>query len=446
MANIILPKYKEVFVESQTLVKGKWKVEIVHPNGEVSQPLGDKMRPNLIQDGGIRFLCGHDRTAFSFDGTTSGINHARGIADVISHAFYSAASANPTATNYRGNLLGTDASASYSSVNTTNTCTRVNTANGCVFTKVWDFQAVQTGQHTVREIAIGTRGSSGGENNPVAGSASTGERGYGRPSGFVVFSRFVLPANVTIDTYQFLRLTYTLEISIPATVTPIDVPEIVSGTFSTRGKIKCMGSFGRIFGDMNPDGSVIQRFYTVIGSTNMTARNPWALIGNTELNGIANTTNLAAAALMGADDEFGNGALAITDYDTNVDLPLSLGSTKSATKMLTHQDIGGSITNDPYTAGSNSCSKSAAIFFPATIPNISRWIGGLFFTSQIQRIGSAGTIGTQGDPFTIGIDGASRGICSGWLYNFYDNAGNRRAQFKDINFALRFNYTQTVTR
>jgi len=434
MANIILPKYKETFVENKMLVKGEWKIEIVHPNGEVSQPLGDKMRPNLIQDTGLRFLVGHDRTAFSFDGSSTAMVNAPGIPDVISHATYSSSSANPTATNYRGNMLGTDGG--WTSRNTTNTCSRVDIADGCVYTKVWDFNAVQTGQHTVREIGIGSRGSAICLRD--GGWPSYTESGYGRPTLFNLFSRFVLPSNVVIDTYQFLRLTYTLQVSIPATVTPIEVPNITSGSFSTLGKMKCMGRFRDILGDMNTDGSSIRRTY-VVGSTTHTMGNVWSLIPVTD-----GSCQYASAALMTSDDEFGNGALNINDYAANVALPNTIGSSKSATRLYQHTDIGGSVTNNPYTAGSNSASKSAAIFFPATVPNVSRWIGGVFFTPVITSFN--GNPHIPSDPFSIGIDGSNRGINWGWLYNFYDAFGNKRGQFKDINFALRFNYTQTVTR
>lgn len=432
MANIILPKYKEVFVENKMLVKGEWKIEIVHPNGEVSQPFGDKMRPNLIQDTGLRFLVGHDRSAFSFDGGATGLRHARGIPDVISHAVYSSNAANPTATNYRGNTIAPSADGGWTSRNTTGTCTRVDIADGCVYTKVWDFNAVQTGQHTVREISIGMKDNGGGF--PVQ------ESGYGRPTNFILFSRFVLPSNTILDTFQFLRLTYTLQVSIPALVTPIEVPNITSGSFSTLGKMKAMGRYRDFLGEMGTNGISIEKYYASIGSFTLFAWiNPWALLPCTE-----DSLGYAAAALMGADDEFGNNALNINDYPSNTALPNTIGTTKSATRLYTNVDIGGSITNNAYTAGSNTASKSAAVFFPATIPNVSRWIGGLFFTPTLNRYNGNPYI--PSDPFSIGLDGNGRGFSHGWLYNFYDALGNKRGQFKDINFALRFNYTQTVSR
>jgi hypothetical protein len=205
-----------------------------------------------------------------------------------------------------------------------------------------------------------------------------------------------------------------------------------------------MGRFRDILGDMNTDGSMPLKYYQYINSsTNQQFVRPWALIPNTEV--VSNGFAYAAAALMGSDDEFGNGALHIDEYSSNTALPNTIGTSRSATKLYLHTDIGSSVTNDAYTAGSNTASKSAAIFFPATVPNISRWIGGVFFTPTIIAINNA----PQGltDPFSIGRTGTlSVGIDHGWLYNFFDSLGVRRAQFKDINFALRFNYTQTVTR
>jgi len=434
MANIILPKYKELLVENNVHAQGFWKVEVVNANGEVSQPFGEKLRPNKIQDSGLRILAGH--LPSSYGGSHSAYYS---IADIIAGAVYTNSAANPDATNISTTPLGNSATAGYSSFNSTNTCNIVTHADGVTLTKVWDFLAVTSGQHTVREICIGNRASSGAPQYNV--------REYGIPTGWITFSRFILPSNILLETYQFLRLTYSLRVAIPSIVTPIAVPNIQSGTFSGLGKLKLLGLFSNIFGGMTSAGVGVNSTFSCATcnyqgrSSSSNWRTPWNMIG---VDGSIGDNGLGAI-LLKASDAVGSDSLNIDTFAANTTLyNLQGSSAPTCGQGVNSAGLGGSASSESYTAGSNSASRIATVFFPATNPTTSEWVRGIIFCSDVRTPRYNG----QGEdnfivpsPLTIPITQRH-----GWAYTFYDDLGNPRAMQKDVNFALRLSVRSVVTR
>jgi hypothetical protein len=404
MANLIINRTREVTLGTETFIKGMWKVEIVHPNGEIEKPFGDEMRPNLLMTRGL----------LSLAGTQVGWGS---IARLMVVAQYGNDITASTDRNYKSGVINgwntttSDANtgifnwSGYSSV-TSNTVS-TDTVNGTrVFTKVYDFLAT-TYQHTVREILITDYNDPG---NRGAGRAYQTNSGIGT----TVLSRFVLPAPVTLQQYQFLRLTYSLQVTIPAIVTPINI-DVSSGSFSGLGLLKCVGGYTNIFGSMNSAGTPLDASYRYYGSSTGKPT-PWCMVGQAGTSGY----------LMPGGDSSGSTQVAFPAV--NVDFH-NIGAQASSVRVGT-SSAGSSITNIGYSNSNLSYTRGATLLFPATNPNISNaFIGGIFFTA----------IDDSGGMQAAATDYA------GWYWRFVDGANNPRGQLKDINFALAVNIQHTAS-
>lgn len=398
MANLIINRTREFTLGAETLIKGMWKVEIVHPNGEIEKPFGDEMRPNLLMRRGLTNLAGVG-------------NGWASIAYLMRTAQYGNDVTAPTDRNYGDSYTGnwntttSDSNigifnwSAYSSV-TSNTAS-TDTVNGTrVFTKVYDFLAT-TYQHTVREILI-TDYNSGG-------------RGAGKGTNAYVLSRFVLPEEIKLLQYQFLRLTYSLQVTIPAIVTPINI-DVSSGSFSGLGLLQCVGSYGSIFGGMASNGDPQNATYKRCCGYSDTAKpTPWCMVGTAGAYGV----------LMPGGDEDGSNQVNFPAPNVNFH---NIGIQPSSTRVGT-SSAGSSITNIGFSNGDLSYTRGATLLFPATNPNVSdAYIGGIFFSPI--------------DDANIG-DQTNYG---GWYWRFTDGTPNgKRGQLKDINFALAVNIQHTAS-
>ena len=103
------------------------------------------------------------------------------------------------------------------------------------FRKVYDFPFPSSGL-TVYEMGVRT---------PFGGTG--------------IFSRFVLPSPLYLQTTQFARLYYDFTVSCPAIVSGIPITGLPVGTVNPSGTMKLCGTFGNIFGSMDADGNPITK-------------------------------------------------------------------------------------------------------------------------------------------------------------------------------------------
>lgn len=394
MANLILNKTKEVEIISETRLKGMWKVEVVCPNGEVKKPFGDKMRPNLLMRQGLDMLAG---VTFTDSGS---------IAQFIVGAMYGNNTASPTSrtlytTTNSLPMISNDSQTGFfgwSTFNSTNDCAAqpLTSTGSVIFTKTYDFLAVPNTQ-TVTEILI------------IGGSLTTQQRNTTQLSGGNVLSRFILPSPITLSQYQFLRLTYSLQVTIPATVNYENV-NVSSGDFNGYGLLRRVGTFNRIFGGMSLAGSPLT-YNNVPGAA---YRQPWLMM----------SVNGGTAMLLPGGDANGS-SQPTPPVGPNIDFN---GNPILATSSSVHTNsVGGEMVDEGYSSDSLSRSKRGKVLFAATNPLVSSYIGGIFITP----IGSS----TQNFSTTD---------FQGWYWQFTDLTGqNARGQLKDQNFALVINFRQT---
>jgi hypothetical protein len=289
----------------------------------------------------------------------------------------------------------------WSTYNSTNDCqatpvSPVGSTGAMLFRKTYDFLAVANTQ-TVQEILI-----FGGN------GLQTQQRNTTQLSGGNVLSRFILPSPVTLSQYQFLRLTYSLQVTIPATINYENI-NVSSGDFNGYGILRRVGSFARIFGSMSQAGSPV----TYNNINNVGYRQPWLMM----------STNGATALLLPGGNESGNDQPA-PPIGANIDWN---GNAILASSSAAHTNgTGGEIVDEGYSTDGLSRSKRGKILFPATNPLNSSYIGGIFLTA----IGSSTQSFTQTD-------------YQGWYWQFTDLLNQKRGQLKDLNFALVINFRQT---
>lgn len=406
MANLIINRTREVEIGTETLIKGMWKIEVVCPNGEIKKPLGDEWRPNLLMTRGLLSLAGV-------------LDDWQSIASLMRVAQYGNRTNNPTDRGYNGGVVnstwgsitndtqlnGIFGWSGYSSVGSAGNTVVDNYQIGSrTFTKTYDFLATPNMQ-TVKEIIIT--------------DYNSGDRGTGRADSDIL-SRFILPSPVVLEQYQFLRLTYALQVTIPAIVTPINI-DVQSGDFNGLGQLKCIGQFYNIFGSMDSNGTpqcAVERWAGTSGD--QCKRLPWTMIGQR-----------CTGALMPGGDLAATNQYQFPGINVNIDQ--SIRKTPGSTYVYS-DSAGGSIYDIGYSNGNLSYTRGATLLFPATNPNLTeQYIGGILFTTRLNNSNSYYDMRED----SLGY--------SAWYWRFTDALGARRGQLKDINFALAVNITNTAS-
>lgn len=402
--NILTKNWKEAEVDIGAGVQGMWKVEVVCPNGEIKKPLGDEFRPNLIQDVGLNLLHGQIN-----QNSVSDITNLKSLASIMNGALYGYASGggvNSVGTSYTTTLASGPSLTAGSSrvIQSASFTTEIATGSRAV-TKIYDFGAVSAPQ-TVKEIGIGAFSISnefGGQLDPIG-------------KNYALFSRFVLPGDgVLLESFQFLRVTYTLKMTIPAIITEIPV-NVSSGGFSGLGYFKCVGTFNDLFGSIQNDGTAIDGYAEV----------PWTLIGR--------GTNQQAVPEIGAIqvyclDQAGQQTPEFSAVNGPFGSHPIVGSTVTTTTA--GSSAVPSSRSSQIAVVNNACSKEATLLFPASNPSTQQFIGGIFFRPTNTSMGT-NSIGNTPN--------------AGWYWKFTDTLGGPRGQLKEINFALAINVRQTISR
>lgn len=217
-------------------VKGEYLPYIVNPDGTEEYPLGKEFMPNIITNIGIdRWFTntGFGGTGFLFSDNTflpsinwcrvgSGTNAASASDTALQTQLTDPA---PTTTNFTGSggclSVLTDA-----------------TTLGTVTHKITkQFNPVTAGPVSINEIGLGW----------AATTAST------------LFSRFVTPSTITLQTNQQLRVVYQLTISLPQYITVSSITGLSNNGFSMTGTATAKGlrlvhTPQFLFGELNSSG------------------------------------------------------------------------------------------------------------------------------------------------------------------------------------------------
>lgn len=424
--NILKRRFSEAEVNNQSYVNGEWKIEIVCPNGEIKRPLGDKYRKNLIQDTGLN----------SFNGTYPAFfrgNNLTSINDIIYSAYFGDSSADPFATNKtfltssitnsywtrRINLGLPENTSPYNYDFATGTCT---------FTKAWDFQALDASQtRNVREIIISAtlRPVNSPDIDQMSGQQYTFEN---NPQ---VISRFILPETITLNEFQFLRLYYSIKISVPALVNPIPITVSNNG-FDGTGLLKLVGLWSSVFA---AGGHFYQ--HRAYGGYNYTSKpqTPWSLIGR---------GGISLIPLKGDANPSLN-----WDFPTvNTDFTINYGDAFiDYTRKSTELTSGGSLSpasNVYSTIVGQSISREATLLLQGGSPSAADPMAGFVMLGANDMCEGSNIYNNPGDSPSLGFTALSRYM---WYWKFTDATfSSPRSVIKDPNYGLVVNLRQTMTR
>jgi len=451
--NILNKKYSEAEINNDIMVRGKWKVGVVSQNGEVQFPLGDVWRDNLIQDRGLNMINGtFNSSSVTFTVLSSNTTSAtEGIGNLIKSAFFGDSSSEPFATNKTWLTTTTNSRIYWTSrltvgapENTTSQTTDDLSAGKRTFRRVWDFPSVDSleGPVTVREIAISASAST-----PANGTGSLDQvkgKNYTFNTNTSMFSRFILPSPITLSDFQFLRLYYTIDVTVPAVSVAGTVNvSVQSGSFDGTGKLRLLGQWSSIFGGA---GQFYQ--YRNAQSALLTDSRyppiPWSMIGY---------FGCTMRFLKGKTDASQNFTMPSVGSNLNI-----LYSTDPWFSLTTNQNIdqtsagstltpaAGNVTE--ITPTNNAVSREASMLFPANNPNstINGPIAGVFIFPQ-------GGLGSLNVPYALqfipspNYNNADTAIGGhAWYWQFTDELGNKRSVTKDPNYGLAINIRQTVSR
>lgn len=229
--NIIINKFKEIFLSPQTKISGKWNISIIHKNGEEQFVFGKKYKPNLILNQGLDILASakyyteyngrnwNTIPAFLFGGAQCGIGNSISNDDTsLSNFFKYTDSINDDSCEIVDNII---------------TGTRT-------FKKVYDFPELNENERDILIREIGLTTPWGKENDEEK-----------------LFAKFILPEAIRLMPEQFIRLYYEFSISSPNIINPINIqinPAPTSPNFNPNGSILLAGRFADIFGSFNSNG------------------------------------------------------------------------------------------------------------------------------------------------------------------------------------------------
>lgn len=427
--NILKKRHIETEIENNTHVDGEWKVEIVCQNGEIKKPLGDEWRKNLIQDRGLNIFNG---TYGSFSAGV--VANTNSISAFISSAYFGNSSADPFATD-KTFLTSTNNNIYYTKRNTLNVPENTNPnsddlATGSrTFTKVWDFASLAAGEtRDVREIVIAANTFDGFNNSTDQSKGTQGTFATNIP----VISRFILPSTVTLTEFQFLRLYYSIKVTVPAIVTPVPITLSNNG-FDGTGQLKLIGLWSSIF---SGNGHLWQ--YRLISSqinVVSTPHTPWSLIGR---------DGMAALALEGNSNPNLNFNFPAVGADFSISYANAL---YDATQTVLHTSPGCSVSPSSsvqQTVVNQSVSREATMLFQANNPSVNSPLAGFVFLPRGEGNNmTAGSVPTFTNAQTT--DTALGRYM--WYWRFTDPTfTNPRSVIKDVNYGLVVNLRQTIAR
>jgi hypothetical protein len=192
------------------ILEAKYKVQICRNHEYViSEPLGPGFHKNLITNAGLDFV----------------MQNGQSLTALITAGCRVGSGTNPPAntdTALQTGLKGTQTNFTGGGIQAVN-----DTVNGAVaFTNVYEF-AAEVGSVTYNELGIANSGS---------------------PTGGTQMTRALFGSPINLTSGQNLRLTYTLNISCPATVTSIPVSLAAVNGFNISGNMRLCGTFSVVFG------------------------------------------------------------------------------------------------------------------------------------------------------------------------------------------------------
>lgn len=232
-------------------VKGEYLPYIVNPDGTEEYPLGKEFMPNVITNIGIdRWMTNaslvvyggsqHDDTfapSISFCRVGSGTNAASASNTALQTQLTDPA---PTSTNFTG------------SGGCLSVLTNATTLGTVTHKITKQFLPVTAGPVSINEIGLGW----------TASNANT------------LFSRFVTPSTITLQTNQVLRVVYQLTVSLPQYITVSSITGLSNNGFSMTGTAAAKGlrlvhTPQFVFGELNSSGTFSGTYNSFI----------WAQIG-----------------------------------------------------------------------------------------------------------------------------------------------------------------------
>lgn len=427
--NILIKRFIEGEINNNIHVDGKWKVEVVCPNGEIKKPLGDKWRKNLIQDRGLNIFNG----TFS----TSIVSSPNGYSldNFIYSAVFGDDGSNPFSTNnikqtsLNANTYWTSRLTQNVPENANPTKYTDNLSEGSrTFTRAWDFPALADGEtRSVKEILITTmsQGSSSTSADQIKGSQ------YSLYTNMPVISRFVLPQAIPLTRFQFLRLYYSIKVTVPSIATAVNL-NLQSGDFDGTGQLKLVGAWSRIFGSL---GHYWQYRENNAYTSTVNLWCPWSLIGRDGVGG---------AIVKGNTDPNLNYNFPLP----NVDSPITYSRLSVDTQTVTNNSAGGSMSSPQgnateLTVVNDSVSREATLLFPANNPSNEEPIGGIFIVPSASL--TAGSVPLYTDSRTPSTAPAAGGVF--WYWRFTNETFSApRSEIKDRNYGLAINLRQTMSR
>lgn len=232
--NLIFKKFEEFTLNPNISIGGKWNISIVRNNGAEIFPFGKKMKKNMILNQGLDIIASNKYFAAS-----NGFNWNTIPGFLLGDAVVGGNSYNtldPSDTEL-GNLL----QVSYQTLPDRCVMTDNYTNGSRTFSKVYDFPRGNTQGLKIREIGVRT---------PFGFSISNQNR---------LFSKFILPEDISVGSEEWIRLYYDFTIKCDAIVNPINI-NLSSGTINASGKLKLCGNYHDLFGDFNTNGSPIIRY------------------------------------------------------------------------------------------------------------------------------------------------------------------------------------------
>lgn len=468
--NILKRVYSEAEIENRVGINGEWKIEVVCPNGSIKKPLGDKWRKNLIQDRGLNIFNGTygsfginpinsaSDEAGSIGGYTPG--SSGGVSKGLIHSAYFGDSADAPFSTNNTFLRGLDNNIFWTKRLTLNVPENTSPMNNDInsgtrtMTRVWDFRALNPGQtKMVKEIGISAATTCGIDSSDQAvGSEGTFN------TNVPLISRFVLPEAIELKDYEFLRLYYTIKITIPATTIAGTVPINLSNNgFDAWGKLRLIGPWSSIFdgGGMffhdNYASSVTSQFLNTTRP-----QIPWSMIGISAVGGGVNSVGaggLGAAFLKGNADPTQN--FNFPSPDTDFSILYNSTPWYDTEPYVSTSTAGGALSpagTSEITPTNGVVSREATILFPANNPSSDGPIAGMFILPQstLSKSSVLSSRITLGYPLygTTANWGSWTAIGRmAWYWQFTDQTfTNRRSVYKDRNYGLAVSFRQSVAR